>query len=85
MLTYRDRGAGGTQLDVMSGSLNICFLRMASQSTETRGEIWEWSWHVWVGPPGFQIHGRASSKHEAEKTIEGAWQQWVAAAGLRVQ
>ena len=47
------------------------------QSTDTRGERWEWTWHI-----GFTIHDRADTKAEAQAMLESVWQQWLKAAGL---
>jgi hypothetical protein len=52
------------------------------QSTDTRGERWEWSWSISKGPPGFAIHGQADTKAEAQAMLERIWQQWLTAAGL---
>jgi hypothetical protein len=52
-------------------------------STDTRGELWEWSWHISKGPPGFTIHDRADTKAEAQATIEREWGLWLEAAGLK--
>ena len=81
-LTYRDRGTSGTQLDVLSGSIVVCSLRKAMQSTDTRGERWEWSWQMSKGPPGFHVHDRADTKPEAQAEIERQWRAWLEAAGL---
>jgi len=81
-LTYRDRGTSGTQLDVLSGTIVVCSLRKAMMSTDVRGEVWEWTWYVDKGPPGFQIHGRADTKPEAQAMLASIWQAWLDAAGL---
>ena len=81
-LTYRDRRTTGTQLDVLSGSIEVCFLHKAMQSPAFKGERWDWHWHMSKGPPNFYIHDSAGTKAEAQAKIESVWQAWLDAAGL---
>jgi hypothetical protein len=71
-LTYLDRGTSGTQLDVMSGEVRIATLWKHKFSvTAGADEDWRWTFTISAGPPGFQIHGGAESKTEAQATLEG--------------
>jgi hypothetical protein len=83
-LTYRDRGTSGTQLDVLSGEVRIATLwKNRFSVTAGAGEEWRWTFTMSAGPPGFEVHGGADSKMEAQARLEGIWERWVDAAGLQ--
>jgi hypothetical protein len=82
LLTYRDRGTSGTQLDVISGQAVVGFLWKSVASVTSGGAAhWSWTWHA--GPAkGPQQHGTADSKEAAMAQIEEQWGAWLHAAGL---
>jgi hypothetical protein len=83
-LIYRDRGTSGIQLDVMAGEIRVATLWNNKFAAKAGGgETWKWSWTLSAGPPMFEVHGTANSKHEAQAVIEGEWRRWFDAAGLR--
>jgi hypothetical protein len=84
-LTYRGRGASGTQLDIVCGELVIGTLWKAVLSSTSGGAVsWRWTFHITAGPPGFQHHGNAADVTIAKVMIEESWDAWLKAAGLTV-
>ena len=85
-LNYRDRGASGTQIDIVAGDLVIGTLWKAAPSTpSTRAPQpaqWRWTFHITAGPPGFQHQGGAADVTIAKVMIEESWTVWLGAAGL---
>jgi hypothetical protein len=84
-LTYRDRGEAqsGTQLDILSGDIVICFLHKAILTTLVgQPTRWDWTWRVDYGPPDWSKQGSAGSKDEALAAIEKEWHAWLEAAEL---
>jgi hypothetical protein len=82
-LAYRDRGTSGTQLDVMSGEVRIATLwKNVMSITAGSSEDWRWTFTLSAGPPGFAVHGTATSKSEAQAELESTWLRWINAAGL---
>ena len=85
MLTYRDRGTSGTQIEVLSGNEAVAFLWKGVLSI-TAGQAVHWHWTFYAGPARDpQRHGTAETIDEAKTKIEATWQAWLTAAGLREQ
>ena len=84
MLKFRDKGISATQIAVMSGEVVIASLYKATLSvTAGQAIVWNWSFKMTDGPPGFRQHGTALSFDEAKTAVEEQWAQWLVAAGLR--
>lgn len=82
-LSYRERGALGTQLDIVAGELVIGTLWKATPPSRTsQTPQWRWTFHITAGPPGFQHHGSAADGTIARCMIEESWASWREAAGL---
>ena len=82
-LTYRDRGAGGTQIDVVAGDLCVATLYKASSPAKASKDTpWRWTFLLTAAPPGFEHQGDAASLAEAKGRLAENWSVWVAAAGL---
>ena len=87
-LTYRDRGASGTQIDAVAGNLCIATLYKASppaKASSSKGANdlqWRWTFFITAAPPGFEHQGDAASLAEAKGRVAESWSAWVAAAGL---
>ena len=82
-LIYRDRGATGIQIDVMSGDVRIATLWKHAGRGAREGGDWRWSFTMSVGPPGFEAHGREFSRVKAQYELERTWLRWVHDAGLQ--
>jgi hypothetical protein len=82
-LTYRDRGASGTQIDVVAGKLCVATLyKVSSPAKASDGAHWRWTFFLTAAPPGFEHQGHAASLVEAKGCVAENWSVWVAAAGL---
>jgi hypothetical protein len=84
MLTYRDKGTSGTQIEVLSSELRIATIRKDFYSvTSGGGEVWHWDMISPHGPSGYHQHGGAASLAAAKADVERMWWLWLEAAGLR--
>jgi hypothetical protein len=83
VLTFRDRGTSGTQLDIVRGTLPIGRLGKDVFSIGA-GDVVSWSRTLCLDalPDGFRKHGTAGSRESAEADIERNWQAWLTSAGL---
>jgi hypothetical protein len=82
-LSYRDRGASGTQIDAIAGNLCIATLyKAASPAKASKDEPWRWTFFLTAAPPGFEHQGDAASLAEAKGRVAESWAVWIAAAGL---
>ena len=75
MLEFRDKGTSRTQFAVLSGEAVIATIYMDEQ-------VWNWTFRLSAGPPGFTPHGSAPSLDEAKAAVESQWAHWLAAAGF---
>jgi hypothetical protein len=83
-LTYRDRGASGTQWDVLSGELVIGNINKGALSLAAdRDTPWSWHFRLHVAPQGFIMHGVSVTLDDAKVAMERNWQRWLAEANLR--
>jgi hypothetical protein len=82
-LSFRERGASGTQIDVVVGSLCIATLYKAKLlARASKDEPWRWTFFLTAAPPGFEHQGDAASLAEAKGRVAESWAVWIAAAGL---
>jgi hypothetical protein len=86
-LTYVDRGASGTQFEVVSGGLAVGSLRKDFRSSMSGGdEVWHWTLYVGCHPgrklEGFREYGAGDSRATAQAELETMWAKWLEAAGL---
>jgi len=85
-LTYRNRGSGGTQWDVLSGELVIGNINKGALSLSASQDTpWTWHFALHVAPPGFVMHGASATLNEAKADMERNWQRWLAAAKLQAE
>jgi hypothetical protein len=81
-LTYRDRGTGDTQLDVLCGEIVIASVRKSFSVVAKQEPYWQWTFNFTARPPGFELHGSAASREIACLAVERNWEAWLTAAGL---
>ena len=73
-LTYRDRGASGTQIDAIAGNLCVATLYKASPPAKAStakagdGAQWRWTFFLTAAPPGFEHQGDAALSGRGQGT-----------------
>lgn len=82
-LMFVPKGVSQTQFEVRAGSFAIGSVGTV-MLLNAAGKAQQYRWHLTVSaaPPGFQRDGDAYSLEDANAAIEGAWQTWIASAGL---